>query len=228
VTEPRARRLDELAGSAGPVAGLHRSLRRRSSGEATPGTAPAAKLGTAGSTPAVGHGRRMSSCRAVAHLGDSTSEGLISPDYLPDPRQRLAAQYARVGATSQRCDISSARSIVETLRGQTNGHVAATQLIDKGFHGCWVIALGDNDTADVYVGSTVSLPTRIARMMSAIGDQPVLWVNVKSLLTSDARIQDRRRPRCATDGPRRTPVLRRTLRETHPHRTAEVATRSRT
>jgi len=129
----------------------------------------------------------MSSCRAVAHLGDSTSEGLISPDYLPDPRQRLAAQYARVGATSQRFDISGARSIVETLRGQTNGHVAATQLIDKGFHGCWVIALGDNDTADVYVGSTVSLPTRIARMMSAIGDQPVLWVNVKSLLTSDAR-----------------------------------------
>ena len=173
------------AAPTGELAASGRSFQSSvSSGEvATSTSPPAPSLSTLPSHPAAAQDR-VSSCRAVAHLGDSTSEGLISPDYLPDPRKRLAAQYARIGATSQRFDISGARSIVETLRGQTNGHDAATQLIGKGFHGCWVIALGDNDTADVHVGSTVSLPNRIARMMSAIGDQPVLWVNVKSLLTS--------------------------------------------
>ena len=42
--------------------------------------------------------------------------------------------------------------------------------------------MGTNDTADVYVGSPVSLATRITEMMSLIGRQPVMWVNVKSLL----------------------------------------------
>ncbi len=37
------------------------------------------------------------SCRSVVHIGDSTSEGLISRDYLPARSQRLVAQYARVG-----------------------------------------------------------------------------------------------------------------------------------
>ena len=53
-----------------------------------------------------------------------------------------------------------------------------------GYRGCWVLALGTNDTADVYVGSTVSQAARIQRMMSVIGNQPVMWVNVRSLLTS--------------------------------------------
>ena len=52
----------------------------------------------------------------------------------------------------------------------------------QGYRGCWVIALGTNDTADVYVGSNVSLAALLNRMMSVIGNQPVLWVNVKSLL----------------------------------------------
>ena len=46
----------------------------------------------------------------------------------------------------------------------------------QGYHGCWVIALGTNDTADVYVGSNVDLAERIRRMMSVIGNEPVLWV----------------------------------------------------
>ena len=45
-----------------------------------------------------------------------------------------------------------------------------------------MLALGTNDTADVYVGSRVSLAARIQEMMSVIGGQPVMWVNVKSLL----------------------------------------------
>ena len=55
-----------------------------------------------------------------------------------------------------------------------------------GYDGCWVLALGTNDTADVYVGSNVGRLARIERMMSAIGKQPVMWVNVKSLLDSGA------------------------------------------
>jgi hypothetical protein len=45
-----------------------------------------------------------------------------------------------------------------------------------------VLALGTNDTADLAVGSNVGLAARIQRMMSAINGQPVLWVNVRSLL----------------------------------------------
>ena len=140
---------------------------------------------TAASRPQVSaRGPARTSCRAVVHIGDSTSEGLISPDYLPNPRQRISAQYARVGVTNFIPEISGARSIVETYAGQPNAHTVAQQLIHQGYHGCWVLALGTNDTADVYVGSQVSLATRIKQLMSLIGNQPVMWVNVISLLAS--------------------------------------------
>jgi peptidoglycan/LPS O-acetylase OafA/YrhL len=124
------------------------------------------------------------SCRAVVYIGDSTSVGMVSPGYLPDPSQRLDAQLARVGATSQYIQISGARSIVETLSGQANAEEVARQLATQGFRGCWVFALGTNDTANIYAGSTVGRMPRIERMMSVAGDQPVLWVNLKSLLAS--------------------------------------------
>ncbi|MBO0715599.1 MAG: acyltransferase, partial [Acidimicrobiales bacterium] len=120
------------------------------------------------------------SCRSVVHLGDSTSESLVSPGYLPDPSQRLAAQYARVGATRAILEIQGATSVVETLDGSPNAEQIARSLVRQGYKGCWVIALGTNDTADVYVGSSVSLADRIQRMMSVIGDQPVLWVTTVS------------------------------------------------
>ena len=136
------------------------------------------------SAPAAASGPARSSCRSIVHIGDSTSDGLISPDYLPGPRQRIAAQYAQVGATRLITEISGGRSIVETIDGQPNAYIVAQQLVRDGYRGCWVLALGTNDTADVYVGSKVSQATRIQRMMSLIGKQPVMWVNVKSLLTS--------------------------------------------
>jgi GDSL-like Lipase/Acylhydrolase family len=123
-------------------------------------------------------------CRAVIHIGDSTSEGLISPEYLPDPRQRIDAQYARVGATVQHFEISGARSIVATYEGQPNAYEVAQRWKHANYHGCWVLALGTNDAADVYVGSSVGPLARIQRMMSLIGNQPVMWVNVKSLLSN--------------------------------------------
>ena len=137
----------------------------------------------------------MSSCTSVAYIGDSTSEGMVLPSYLPNPDHRLGAQYARVGATSQYFEISGARSIVETLSAnQASGYTIARDLTANGFRGCWVIALGSNDTANVYVGSIVGLEARIRRMMRVMGDQPVLWITVKSLLDtgpySQANMQD--------------------------------------
>ena len=128
-------------------------------------------------------GPLRTSCRAVAHIGDSTSDGLISPLYLPKPGERITARYEDVGVRSVVTDISGARSVVEVLPGQVNGFDAARAITRRGFRGCWVIALGTNDTADVAAGSNVGLATRIARMMKAAQGQPVLWVNVRSLLS---------------------------------------------
>jgi peptidoglycan/LPS O-acetylase OafA/YrhL len=124
------------------------------------------------------------SCASVAHIGDSTSDGLVSPDYLPDPADRIQARYEGVGVQTVYTDIVGARSVVETLPGTTNGLEAAQTLVRQGFHGCWVIALGTNDTADVAVGSNTGLSTRISEMMQIAQGEPVMWVNVISLLSS--------------------------------------------
>jgi hypothetical protein len=125
-------------------------------------------------------------CTSVVHIGDSTSVGMISPSYLAEPAQRLEAQYARVGVVHADLEISGARSIVETLRGQVNAYDTAVRLRDSGYHGCWVFALGTTDTANVAVGSNVGRSERIRRMMSVTGDDPVLWVDVRTLKTSGA------------------------------------------
>jgi hypothetical protein len=120
------------------------------------------------------------------HIGDSTSVGLISPTVLPNPADRLDAQYARVGVVEQHLEISGARSIVETLPGQINAYDTAKNLRAAGYHGCWVFALGTTDTANVAVGSTVDRATRIDRMMSVAAGEPVLWVDVKTLVPTGA------------------------------------------
>jgi peptidoglycan/LPS O-acetylase OafA/YrhL len=121
-------------------------------------------------------------CRAVVHIGDSTSEGLTSREYLPDRRERIGARYARIGATTQRFAISGAMSIVETYQGEPNAPDVVEALMRDGYRGCWVLALGTNDTANVFVGPDTGRLERIQRMMSVIGDEPVMWVNVRSLL----------------------------------------------
>ncbi len=124
------------------------------------------------------------SCTSVVHIGDSTSEGLFSSDYLPNKAQQIPAQYASVGVKTTYDRVVGATSVVESLPGTPNAATMASQMVKSGYHGCWVIALGTNDTADVYVGSEVSRAARIKQMMSLIGNQPVMWVEVKSLLTS--------------------------------------------
>jgi peptidoglycan/LPS O-acetylase OafA/YrhL len=138
--------------------------------EASPAALAAARLGAA-----------TSSCDAVIHIGDSTSDGLTSSDYLPDPEQRIDAQYARAGASVQHFEISGARSIVETYEGQPNAYDVAAAWLADGYSGCWVLALGTNDSANASIAPDTDAGDRVERMMSILGEEPVLWVNVKSL-----------------------------------------------
>jgi peptidoglycan/LPS O-acetylase OafA/YrhL len=152
------------------------------------GAGPASPPGVSASAPDL-----RTSCREVVHIGDSTSEGMISASYLPDPARRLTAQYQDVGVLTVRTDISGARSVVETLPGQVNGYDVARTLVSGGYRGCWVIALGTNDTADVAIGSNTARMTRIQQMMAAAHGQQVMWVDVISLLAggpySEANMQ---------------------------------------
>ena len=175
--------------AAGSVAGLSGSPSLATSSNSVTRLKPATKhrpAATATTSPAAAAatGPLRTSCREVAHIGDSTSDGLVSRDYLPHAYQRITARYEAVGVQTVYTNITGARSVVEVLPGTTNGYQAARGLTHEGFRGCWVLALGTNDTADVAVGSNVGLMTRIQRMMAAAHGEPVMWVNVISLLSS--------------------------------------------
>jgi peptidoglycan/LPS O-acetylase OafA/YrhL len=123
-----------------------------------------------------------SSCKAVVHIGDSTSEGLDDPEYLPNELERIPNRYAEVGVKETHMEVQGARSIEERFEGEPNAQEVAAAWKAEGFKGCWVLALGTNEAADVVAGSNVGLRERIEKMMAIIGTEPVLWVNVKSLV----------------------------------------------
>ena len=128
--------------------------------------------------------RPDTSCRSVVHVGDSTSVGLASAAYLPQARYRMAAQYLDVGIRRVHLDISGARSIVETYHGEPNAFQATQSRIEQGYDGCWVFAMGTNDTANQFVGGVVPLDERIDRVMDEIQGQPAMWLTVRTLLSS--------------------------------------------
>jgi peptidoglycan/LPS O-acetylase OafA/YrhL len=123
-----------------------------------------------------------SACKAVVHIGDSTSEGLDDAEYLPTEGQRIPARYAEVGAKDVYMEVQGATSIEEQFEGMPNAQEVAAAWKAEGFEGCWVLALGTNEAANVAAGSTVTERERIDKMMAIIGDEPVLWVNVRSLV----------------------------------------------
>lgn len=180
------------APAPGAAAGGQRSLRpMHKASSAAPAVPSAARhgLGRGAShakSPSVrpGAAQLRTSCKQVVHMGDSTSESLVSPNYLPDPAQRLGAQYERVGVKQPVMEVEGGTSIVETLPGEPNMYQVAQSLVHQGYHGCWVFALGTNDAADVYVGSNVGMAERVREMMSLVGNDPVLWVNVKTLVAT--------------------------------------------
>jgi hypothetical protein len=148
------------------------------------GTAHQKTVGKAAGSAGASAAALRTSCRNVAHIGDSTSVDLISSAILPDASQRLAARYRDVGVKNLRIDASGGRSIVEELPGQRNGYTVASGWRAQGYHGCWVLALGTNDAANVAAGSTVGLTARIDQMMAVAHGQPVLWVNTRTELSA--------------------------------------------
>jgi peptidoglycan/LPS O-acetylase OafA/YrhL/lysophospholipase L1-like esterase len=125
----------------------------------------------------------QSECKAVVHIGDSTSEGLDDPEYLPQENLRIPARYMEVGAKEVHMEVQGATSIEERFEGMPNAQEVAAAWKAEGFKGCWVLALGTNEAANVAAGSAVTERERIDKMMAIIGsEQPVLWVNVRSLV----------------------------------------------
>ncbi len=166
-----------------PPPSLSASVRSRPSHKADPVTTHMTKK-TVAAAVATPPRPLKSSCRSVVYIGDSTSEGEISTDYIPNPRQRLQAQLADVGVTTVDPEISGARSIVETFEGLPNAATVALDHVQSGFHGCWILAMGTNDVDNVAGGGVPGLDGRIQRMMSIIGNQPVMWVDLITLLNS--------------------------------------------
>jgi hypothetical protein len=120
------------------------------------------------------------SCREVAHVGDSTSLGLVSRVLLPNVDEQIAARYRAVGVERFFPEISGARSMVETYRDQPNATEVVKRRHASGYAGCYVVALGTNDPANTG-GNVAMLTTRIENMMAQIGDKPALWTTTKTL-----------------------------------------------
>jgi hypothetical protein len=136
---------------------------------------------------ATGRGALRTSCRYVAHIGDSTSVDLTAAGGdLTNPAQQLPARYTDVGVKHLLLDASGGRSIVEEMPGQVNGYDVALNWRNQGYRGCWVFALGTNDTANVSAGSNVGMMARIQEMMSVAHGEPVMWVNTVTQLDSGA------------------------------------------
>ncbi len=153
------------------------------SGTPSSGSATSGSSSSATASPA---GLAQTSCTSVFHVGDSTSLGLVSKDWLPNPADRIDAQYKLFGATNVGTDILGARSIVERWNNQPNAEDAVKTQIASGYNGCWVFAMGINEAANQAVGGNTSFDTRIDLLMRHVGDSPVLWITAKTLLTKTA------------------------------------------
>jgi peptidoglycan/LPS O-acetylase OafA/YrhL len=120
------------------------------------------------------------SCKRVVYVGDSTSEGSISPNYIPNESKRLEAQLQSVGVKTVDPYIGGARAIYESFQGEPSGADVARAVVAEGINACWILALGTNDAATVAIGSSIDEEDRIEMMMDVIGDHPVMWVGAVS------------------------------------------------
>jgi peptidoglycan/LPS O-acetylase OafA/YrhL len=145
-----------------------------------PTTTTTAAASVAPAVAATAHPTPLTSCREVAHVGDSTSIGLVSTLFLPNADDQIGARYRSVGVERFFPEISGARSMVETYQNQPNATEVVTKRRQGGYNGCWVFALGTNDPANT-AGNVTMLSTRIDNMMAKIGDKPALWTTTKTL-----------------------------------------------
>lgn len=123
-------------------------------------------------------------CTEVVHIGGSTSLGLVSDSFIPNESDQIPAQYTRVGVTTQHYEIAGGRAIVEPYRDNPAARTSAQAWRDRGYHGCWVLALGTMDAATVAKGEAVGMVERIDAMMEIADGDPVLWVNARTVATT--------------------------------------------
>ncbi|WLP90300.1 acyltransferase family protein [Gordonia sp. NB41Y] len=133
---------------------------------------------TAPAGPTLPVTERRTDCSTVVHVGDSTSIGMNSADTLPDPIDRITGRYKAVGAKTVITDIAGARSSLETVNGEPNAVTSIEGQLARGVRGCWVMAMGINDTANVEVGGPGPVDMRIDRLLAPLKGQPVLWPTV--------------------------------------------------
>jgi hypothetical protein len=192
----RPRRMALLAAAALALAGVIIGVMAAGSAAGSPSSRAAAPAGSRSHARAAAQSTKTqsehprskratlrTSCRSVAHIGDSTSVDLISLATIPNAADRLGARYAAVGVKRVKIDASGGRSIVEELPGQLNGFKVASAWRNQGYRGCWVFALGTNDAANIAAGSSVGMMARIDQMMAVAHGQPVMWVNTRTLLS---------------------------------------------
>ena len=110
----------------------------------------------------------------------------MDPAALPNAADRIDAQYKLFGAKTVYTDILGARSIVERWNNQPNAEDGLKTRQAAGFDGCWVFAMGLNEAANQAVGGNTSLDKRIDILMQHVGNEPVMWLTVKTLLTKTA------------------------------------------
>ena len=138
---------------------------------------PAADALTQKDAPA-GDSKAANPCGTVAHIGDSLT-AYTKPS--------LTAAYQAEGLSVQ-INAYGGRAILERLpEDPTTGKQAAASISGTGFSGCWVVALGTNDTANVAAGANHTRGKSIDEMMKAIdptASARVMWVNTHSTKTS--------------------------------------------
>ena len=67
---------------------------------------------------------------------------------------------------------------MERLNGEPNATESIDAALARGVRGCWVVAMGINDTANVEVGGQGPVDMRIDNLLKPLAGQPVLWPTI--------------------------------------------------
>ena len=161
LTSARTRR---AVGVARPTGGGVRPAGPAVAARAVAGPAAAPVLSTPTGTEGVRPDRRTGPLRTSCtvsgahrrlHLGGADLRATTCPIPASGSRRSTPASARRTAHGDHRRDLD---------RGDAAGRAerpdGGQEQVKSGYNGCWVIALGTNDTADVYVGSSVAAERR--------------------------------------------------------------------
>jgi hypothetical protein len=131
-------------------------------------------LSLIGAPNSVGAAASHRACESLAHVGDSLTFRA---------RSQFALQYSLHGWSRFRIDAKGGRGIASFMYDDVTGLEAVRRIKATGFDGCWVMALGTNDTANAdEFGASPKLQRAwrlglIRSMMDELDGAPVMWVN---------------------------------------------------